>query len=146
MCSDSAEAEQMLQYILRPIHSWMFLAELIPCVKFHAALPAQQLDWLRALVRKVDARAKQPDMAARAGKPTPIATSHGMLHSGVCIHQRQVSVIVSRNLAFLPAFQSWHTRDYAQMASSAGDGRGLLADVPVPGQCKLPHAWCRCIS
>lgn len=58
--SAGAEGEQTLPLILRILHSWMFLSELIPCVQFHTAAHSEQVEWLHALIRKVNKRRQLP--------------------------------------------------------------------------------------
>lgn len=54
MSPDSPASDLVVQSILRLLHSWLFLAEVVPCVDFHTASSLQQADHMSKLIAKTE--------------------------------------------------------------------------------------------
>lgn len=72
IASDTSDADQTLRYMITLLHSWLFLAEVVPCLEFHAASPSKQLGYMHDLISRVEQRNRMPAQGVSAGVSPPL--------------------------------------------------------------------------
>eukprot|EP00892_Ulva_mutabilis_P009333 jgi/Ulvmu1/6772/UM030_0110.1 len=145
--------------MLSLLHSWLFLAELIPCGDFHTAPPHEQADLMKKLIQKTVSRTAQPSRTLDADRSVPCgAITHGSpsgarrRHRGsraatgspaAAVTDRQAeSAYMVRMAEQQPAWEQLLLQLWNSLLDEAVDARHVLLDTSLDFIANALHGVC----